>query len=220
MIMLPNDKTGKPILQEEKKNPIKEKIYNQADLNPILEADNTPIAPLFFPSLPLGNAERTSVNQLVTSEVGINLIKEFEGFRTNAYVDPGTKGEPITIGYGTTRYADGRKVKMGDTITEEQAAKELKHHVEKSSERDIRRFINVPLTQFEFDSLSSWTYNVGGGNLQDSTLRKKLNAQDYEGASSEFPRWNKAAGKVLEGLVKRRVAERTLYLTDNPGNIT
>jgi lysozyme len=222
MIILPTENQGKPIGPSitnpgKKLSPVPEDLPPPMVIeNEIAVPDNTFVVP---PPPPLGTAERIPVDQLTTSEEGINLIKQFEGFRTNAYVDPGTGGEPITIGYGTTRYADGRKVRMGDVITEGQATEELKHHVEKVAEKDIRRFIDVPLTQFEFDSLSSWTYNVGGGSLQGSTLRRKLNARDYEGAAEEFPRWNKAAGKVLAGLTKRRVAERNLYLTDNPGNL-
>lgn len=218
MIMLPTKNQGKQrSTPKQKEYPKLSPMPKDIPSPPAVTPNNEIPDNVVFP--PLGNAERVSVDQLTTSGVGINLIKEFEGFRTNAYPDPGTGNEPITIGYGTTYYADGRKVKMGDTITEEQATEELKHHVEKIAERDIRRFVKVPLTQFEFDSLSCWTYNVGGGNLQDSTLRKKLNTQDYEGAALEFSRWNKAAGKILPGLVRRRVAERNLYLTDNPGNL-
>jgi len=181
--------------------------------------DNTFVAPPPPPST--GNPlTRTPVDQLKTSDAGLNLIKEFEGFESNAYVDPGTGGEPITIGYGTTRYANGTKVRMGDSINEDQATEELRHHVEQVAEKAIKRYIDVPLTQLEFDSLVSWVYNVGSGNLQASTLRKVVNNGDYLQGGEELLKWNKAAGKVLAGLTRRRVAERNLYLTDNPGNIT
>ena len=222
MIILPTDNQGKDVAPVVTKSPEKQSPVPE-DLPPPLIINNEVAVPdntFVEPPPPPGNAERIIPSLLTTSEAGINLIKEFEGFRTNAYVDPGTGGEPITIGYGTTRYADGRKVRMGDVITEEQATRELAHHVEKVSEKAIRNYVSVKLTQFEFDSLSSWVYNVGSGNLQNSTLLRKLNAQDYEGAAEEFPKWNKAAGKVLAGLTKRRVAERNLYLTDNPGNLT
>ena len=227
MIILPGDNQGKdlaPVITpkpEDKTSPVPGD--NKSELPPpliinneVAEPDNTFVAP---PTPPLGNAERIMPSLLTTSETGINLIKDFEGFRANAYVDPGTGGEPITIGYGTTRYANGNKVKMGDTITEGEATNELIHHVEKVAEKAIRNYVSVKLTQFEFDSLTSWVYNVGSGNLQSSTLLKKLNAQDYEGAAEELLKWNKAAGKVLAGLTRRRIAERNLYLTDNPGNI-
>ena len=229
MIILPTENQGKdvgPIVKEkpaEKPAPVPGD--NKAELPPplligneIAEPDNTFVAPPFIPDEIADG--RFPVGQLKTSDAGLNIIKEFEGFRSNAYVDPGTGGEPITIGYGTTRYASGDKVRMGDTITEGQASEELRHHVEKVAERDIKRFIDVPLTQFEFDALVSWVYNVGGGNLQASTLRKVVNNGDYLRGGDELLKWNKAAGKVLAGLSRRRSAERTLYLTNNPGNVT
>ena len=225
MIILPTDNQGKevaPVITKppEKQSPVPEDLPPPLIINnEVAVPDNTFVTP---PPPPVSSTAltRTPPSLLTTSEVGINLIKEFEGFRANAYVDPGTGGEPITIGYGTTRYANGVKVKMGDVITEEQATRELEDHVLRVAEKAIRNYISVPLTQYEFDSLSSWVYNVGSGNLQNSTLRKKLNARDYVGAANEFPRWTKAGGNELAGLVKRRTAERNLYLTDNPGNVT
>jgi GH24 family phage-related lysozyme (muramidase) len=70
----------------------------------------------------------------------------------------------------------------------------------------------VPLTQNRFDALISFTYNLGGSALASSTLLKKLNAKDYKGAAAEFPKWNKAGGKVVSGLTKRRDAEMELFL--------
>jgi len=230
MIILPTDNQGKDVAPVVTPKPAEKPAPFPEILSEPTLVDNTEVVTPGDPTqtivrtfeIPptLNPSERLPVDQLTTSETGINLIKQFEGFRTNAYVDPGTGGEPITIGYGTTRYADGRKVRMGDTITEFQATEELAHHVKQVAEKAIRRYIDVPLTQFEFDSLSSWVYNVGSGNLQSSTLRKKLNARDYEGAANEFPRWTKAGGNELAGLVARRTAERNLYLTNNPGNVT
>ena len=226
MIILPTENQDKkvgPIVTKPppKKSPVPEDLPPPIIINnEVAVPDNTFVEP----PPPPGNELRTPLDQLTTSEAGLNIIKDFESFEAEAYVDPGTGGEPITIGYGTTRYQDlslfnRTKVRLGDTITEEQADRELKLFVERT-ERKLRRYIDVPLTQFEFDSIVSWTYNVGGASLRDSTLRKKLNAQDYEGAAEEFPKWNKAAGRVLAGLTRRRAAERNLYLTDNPGNIT
>jgi lysozyme len=225
MIILPTNNQGKdvaPVIttSPEKQAPVPEDLPPPLIINnEVAVPDNTFVAP---PPPPVTDSPllRTPINQLTTSEAGLNIIKEFEGFESNAYVDPGTGGEPITIGYGTTRYADGRKVRMGDTITEGQASAELKHHVEKIAERDIKRFIDVPLTQFEFDALVSWVYNVGGGNLQASTLRRVVNNGDYLQGGEELLRWNKANGEVMAGLTRRRISERSLYLTDNPGNIT
>lgn len=72
--------------------------------------------------------------------------------------------------------------------------------------------VEVPLNQNQFDALASFTYNLGETNLSSSTLLKKLNAKDYTGASNEFLKWNRAGGKVLNGLVRRREAERNLFL--------
>lgn len=229
MIILPTENHGKkvgPVVKEKPaEKPSPTPGDNKAELPPplfigneIAEPDNTFVAPPFVPSEIADG--RFPVGQLKTSDAGLNIIKEFEGFESNAYVDPGTGGEPITIGYGTTRYANGTKVRMGDTITEEQASAELKHHVEKIAEKDIRRYIDVPLTQSEFDALVSWVYNVGGGNLKSSTLRRVVNNGDYLQGGEELLRWNKANGEVLAGLTRRRVSERNLYLTNNPGNVT
>ncbi|MCY1305462.1 Lysozyme RrrD [compost metagenome] len=73
--------------------------------------------------------------------------------------------------------------------------------------------MRVPLSQGQFDALASFVFNLGSGNLQCSTLLRKLNAKDYAGAADEFPRWNKAGGKVLAGLTRRRAAERALFLS-------
>ena len=79
------------------------------------------------------------------------------------------------------------------------------------TEYDVSRLINVPLTENQFGALVSFTYNVGSGNLKASTLRQKLNRGDYAGAADEFPKWRRAGGKILRGLVRRRAAERALF---------
>lgn len=143
-----------------------------------------------------------------TSQTGINLIKSFEGFRTKAYDD----GVGVwTIGYGTIKYPNGVRVKKGDTCTAQQAEEYLKNDLVKF-ENAINRLVKVSLTQNQFDALASFTYNLGETNLSSSTLLRKLNAKDYLGAANEFPKWNKAGGRVLPGLVKRRDSERGLFL--------
>lgn len=142
-----------------------------------------------------------------TSANGINLICGFEGLRLKAYDD----GVGVwTIGYGTT-IINGVKVKKGDTCTESQAEQYLRNDLV-VFENAINRLVKVPLNQNQFDALASFTYNLGEGNLSKSTLLKKLNAKDYKGAAAEFPKWNKAGGRVLAGLVKRRKAEMELFL--------
>lgn len=143
-----------------------------------------------------------------TSKSGINLIKSFEGKRLNAYDD----GVGVwTIGFGTIKYPNGVWVKKGDTCTEEQAEAYLKNDLVKFEDA-INRLVKVQLTQNQFDALASFTYNLGETNLSSSTLLRKLNAKDYKGAADQFERWNKAGGKVMNGLTRRREAERNLFL--------
>lgn len=137
-----------------------------------------------------------------TSQAGIDLIKEFEGLELRAYPDPGTGGQPYTIGYGHTG-----GVKPGQVITAEQAEKFLVQDLERF-ERAVSDLITVPLAQEEFDALVSFTFNVGEGALRDSTLRKRLNAGGgAEVFEQELPRWNKGGNGVMPGLVRRRAAE-------------
>lgn len=141
------------------------------------------------------------------SENLFNMVKEFEGFRANAYPDPGTGGEPWTIGYGHTG-----GVRRGDVCDEAQADYWLRQDV-KTAVSAVQDYVAVPVNQNQFDALVDFVYNVGSGNFAKSTLLKKLNAGDYEGAANEFPRWNKAGGKVMAGLTRRREAEKALFLT-------
>lgn len=144
-----------------------------------------------------------------TSEKGIALIKQFEGCRLAAYQD---SVGVWTIGYGWTNPVDGKSVKAGMTITQEVAERLLKTGLV-SYENDVSKLVKVKLSQGQFDALVSFTYNLGARSLSTSTLLKKLNAGDYRGAADEFPRWNKAGGKVLAGLTRRREAERSLFLS-------
>ncbi|EMP5337354.1 TPA: lysozyme [Citrobacter freundii] len=147
-----------------------------------------------------------------TSHEGIALIKGFEGCRLTAYPDPGTGGAPWTIGYGWTHPIDGKPVKPGMTIDQETADRLLKTGLV-SYENDVLKLVRVKLTKGQFDALVSFAYNVGSRALSTSTLLKKLNAGDIKGAADEFLRWNKAGGKVLNGLTRRREAERALFLS-------
>lgn len=141
-----------------------------------------------------------------TSPKGIALIKSAEGLRLKAYPDPGTGGLPWTIGYGSTSGVTRNMV-----ITEAQAEKMLAEDLVRF-ERIVERLVQVPLNQGQFDALVSFTYNVGEGNFTKSTLLRKLNAGDSAGAAEQFSRWVHAGGKVLPGLVKRRAAERAMFL--------
>lgn len=150
-----------------------------------------------------------------TSAAGIALIKQFEGLRLKAYPDPGSGGEPWTIGIGTTVYPDGRKVRPGDTITEAQAEDFLRHDLARF-EAAVSKLVGENATQGQFDALVSFAYNVGPEALRTSTLLRLHNAGDYAGAAGQFARWSKAAGKTLPGLVRRRAAEAALYRSDTP----
>lgn len=139
----------------------------------------------------------------------IALISSFEGFRAAPYLCPA--GVP-TIGFGSTRYPDGRKVTLQDPpITEDEAAEILAATLG-GYEREVDRMVNIVVEQHEFDALVDFAYNCGARNLESSTLLKKLNRGDREGAAAEFGKWVNGGGKVLPGLVRRREAERRLFL--------
>lgn len=144
-----------------------------------------------------------------TSEKGIALIKQFEGCKLTAYQD---SVGVWTIGYGWTQPVDGKPIRAGMTIKQETAERLLKTGLV-SYESDVSRLVKVGLTQGQFDALVSFTYNLGARSLSTSTLLRKLNAGDYAGAADEFLRWNKAGGKVLNGLTRRREAELALFLS-------
>lgn len=139
---------------------------------------------------------------------GINLIKEFEGLRLKAYLDP--VGIP-TIGYGTIQYPRGDKVKMGDEITTEQANSYLIHHIETDVTPHLDRLVTTTLNQNQYNALVSFIYNLGVGNFGKSTLLKRLNESKFQDAAQELLRWVYAKGKVLNGLVRRRQAEKALF---------
>ena len=146
---------------------------------------------------------------MIVSKNGLDLIKEFESFRAKPYLCPSQKA---TIGFGSTYYPDGKKVTLQDKeITEEKAFEILEYIANKDFGSNINKVVKVPLNQNQFDALISFAYNVGNANFNWSTLLKKLNKSDYIGASNEFLRWNYSNGKVLNGLTKRRKAEKALF---------
>lgn len=140
------------------------------------------------------------------SPSGVAFIKSSEELRLEAYPDPGTGGEPWTIGYGHTR-----GVKQGDVCTEDQANVWLAEDLE-PVERCIENAVSVKLTQGQHDALCSFIFNLGCTSLRNSTLLRKLNAGDDAAAAEEFKRWNHAGGKVLAGLTARRQAETEMFL--------
>ena len=141
----------------------------------------------------------------------LDIIREFEGFREQAYVD--TDGTPV-IGYGLSK-VDGRKVRLGDRISVAKADSVLSKQVLELQEQ-IESMVKVELNSNQLSALSSFAFNVGIYGLESSTLLKKLNAGDYFGAANEFTRWNKATIRgnkmPLAGLTRRREAEKQLFL--------
>lgn len=145
------------------------------------------------------------------SDAGIDLIKRFEGCRLVAYLDA---VGVWTIGYGSTV-----DVAPGMQITMAQAEDRLRRDLE-DAERAVNDLVTAPITQAQFDSLVSWTYNLGRGNLQKSTLLRHLNAGKYADAGYEFSKWDKAGGHVLAGLTARRRAEQRMFESSLPDSET
>lgn len=147
-----------------------------------------------------------------TNKAGIDLIKEFEGCRLKAYPDPATGGEPWTIGYGLTTAAGIIKVTPGLRITQEQADAYLVQSLVKYEEAVSKALKKAP-TANQFAAMVSLCFNIGPGAFARSSVVRKFNAGDTAGAANSFLLWNKAAGKVMAGLTRRREAEKKLFLT-------
>ena len=144
------------------------------------------------------------MSDMKIGEKGLDLIKKFEGLKMSAYWCP---GKVLTIGYGHT----GKDVFQGQRITVQQAEDLLKKDVERF-EKAVNKLVTVELSQNQFDALVSFTYNLGEGSLQKSTLLKVLNLGEYSKAAGQFEHWCFSNGKELKGLVARRDAEEQLFL--------
>jgi len=153
------------------------------------------------------------------SSQGEQLIKSFEGLRLTAYRDV---AGVWTIGYGSTRYHDGRPVKPGDKLSGAVQASAIFTNTLGQYEDAVNSYVKVPLTQSQFDALVSFTYNEGTFALKESTLLRKLNTKDYAGAADQFMVWNKITdpqtGRKVDcdTLTGRRTAERRLFLSTQP----
>ena len=147
------------------------------------------------------------------SQEGVTLIKHYEGCPKDAdgnavaYRCPANKP---TIGYGSLKLKDGTPVEDNMTITMEEAEELLAHEL-KEYEGYIHDLVKVELNQNQFDALVSWVFNLGPTNLKNSTMLKVLNNGEYDKVPSEMKRWNKAGGKTLQGLIRRREAESLLF---------
>lgn len=148
------------------------------------------------------------------SPKGVQFIKRWEAFRKDAYLDPATKdGLPITIGYGTTRWLNGKRIQLGETVSEPEAHELLTEQI-KSREYVVNRYVKVKLTQNQFDALVSFVYNLGAGNLQTSTLLKRINTNPWDlEIATEFIKFKNASGVPKRGLLLRRLEEATMYFT-------
>jgi lysozyme len=137
----------------------------------------------------------------------LQLVAEFEGYRSEAYRCP---AGVWTIGYGTTRWGDGRPVQPGDTITEDAARRLLKRDLADAAQA-VDDLVKVELTEHQRAALISFVYNIGRGAFARSTLLARLSAGHMTSAADEFMRWIRAGGVVLPGLVRRRSAEAKLF---------
>ncbi len=146
------------------------------------------------------------------NQAGLDLIESFEGCSLHAYADPGTGGEPYTIGFGHTGSVNGTPVALGMTITQAQADDLLAADLERF-EAGVNTLVSRDLTSNQFSALVSFAYNVGLGALADSTLLRDVNAGDFAAAKYQFGEWISGANGPLPGLIRRRAAEAALFAT-------
>lgn len=142
------------------------------------------------------------------SEQGFAIIREFEGFRANAYLDT---GGVWTIGYGTIKYPNGTKVKKGDTCTQGQAEIWLKNDCQ-WVDACLDKYVKVNINQNQFDALASFIYNVGETAFVKSTMLTLINQNNMASAANQFDRWIFDNSKRIQGLVNRRAKEKELFL--------
>lgn len=143
------------------------------------------------------------------SEQGIEFIKSKEGFSAIPYEDC---GGVATIGYGTTYYFDGEHVTMDDADISETDATECLQYVCNHMAAHINDLVQININQYQIDALIDFCYNLGIQSLADSTLLKYINNSDFNNAATEFLKWDHAGGKVIQGLLNRRKAEKELFL--------
>ena len=144
------------------------------------------------------------------AKLAAKVIKEFEGFSSKPYLCP---ANIPTIGYGNTMYTNGERVTMDDAEIDEKQAEAMLLDTIKTVEKQVKNVLEVKLKAHQLAALISFTYNVGIGNLSNSTLLAWVNSNpDYSRIPEQFRRWNKGGGKVLNGLVRRREAEVSLWI--------
>ena len=144
-----------------------------------------------------------------TNAAALDIITTFEGFSAAPYRCP---AGVWTVGFGATRQSDGAPVTASTPPLDEAGAMALLRHELTRTERAVHYLVRVALNENRFGALVSLVYNIGSGNFRASTLRQKLARGDLQGAAAEFPKWRRAGGRILSGLVRRRRAERALFL--------
>lgn len=149
------------------------------------------------------------------NQLGLDLIKQWEGKYLIAYHGPADRPGLLTVGYGHTDAAGPPKVTAGMIITEKQAEDILKNDLF-GCESDVAQLVKVPLNDNQFAALVSFVFNVGVANFRSSTLLRKLNAGDYASVPAELQKWTKANGKRVQGLANRRAAEAGLWVKGAP----
>ena len=138
----------------------------------------------------------------------VDLGEEFEGFRSEPYQD---SGGVWTIGFGSTRDGDSRPVTASTPPVTMDEAQALAKRDLTWAAREVTNDVTVQLTDNQVAAIEDLIYNIGSGNFRSSTLLRKLNAGDFDGAAAEFDKWDHAAGQVLAGLLRRRQAETDLF---------
>lgn len=157
------------------------------------------------------------MEQVICNESGIELIKRFEGLGDGDKATPGF--DPYvcpagiwTIGHGSIFGLDDRRVDASHRAINKFEAEWLLLRDIKRVEGQLARLVRVSVSENEWAAIVSLTFNIGSGNFQASTLRQRLNRRDKAGAADEFPKWRRGGGRILPGLVRRRAAERELFL--------
>ena len=148
----------------------------------------------------------------VINDKGLDLIKSFEGFSSDPYK---CVAGIWTIGFGSIYGEDIKRVTPDHpSVTESKATELLKRDLG-AIEYKVSRLVKVPISSNQFSAICSFVYNVGSGAFQRSTARMKLNREDYQGCADEFLKWKYANKKVIPGLLRRRYAERDLFLSED-----
>jgi lysozyme len=143
------------------------------------------------------------------------MLKQFEGFCADPYPDPVSGGEPWTIGYGSTHDLQGRLISPDTPPITEVQASQLAMLDMLTAFKAVASAIKVPLTQHEQAAIEDFIYNVGAGNFRDSTLLRLINQNQLMLASKQFELWDHADGRVIAGLLRRRLAEEQMFITED-----